>query len=62
MTNLNAKNWILGNSTQSEFYLQKFNLFSRKNVTKCPLNKPYVLKNTSECTNCQGDLLFELSS
>lgn len=62
MTNLNAKNWILGNTTQSDFYLKKFNLFSTTNVTKCPLDKPYVLNNTKICTNCNGDLLFELSS
>ena len=62
MTNLNSNNWILGNTTQSDFYLNKFNLFTTANVTKCPLDKPFVLNGTKDCTNCKGDLLFELSS
>lgn len=62
MTNLNAQNWITGNATQSDYYLSKFNLFSTSNVNKCPLDQPYVLNGTKNCTNCQGDLLFELSS
>ena len=32
-----------------------FNYMLENNVTACPLDKPFVIKGTTECVNCEGD-------
>jgi len=37
ISNLNASNWIYGDMTESEYYMNLFNITSCHNVTKCPI-------------------------
>ena len=55
ISNLNSPNWVYGNTTDSMYYLELFNQTAGKNVTKCPIDMPFVIKNTSECTVCPSE-------
>lgn len=62
ISNLNNTNWIFGNTTQAEYYLNLFKFMTSNNVTNCPASAPYVLNGTKNCSQCSGATpLFDIS-
>lgn len=63
ISNLNNSNWIYGNTTQSQYYLNLFQLITSNNVTNCPASAPFVLAGTTNCSNCYDPTpLFDVST
>lgn len=60
--NLNAKNWIFGNTTEDQYKMEVFASSIKYNLTDCPLEKPYVHPLTKDCFNCPEGLTFNLGT
>ena len=52
ISNLKADNWVYGNQTEVDYYLHLFNKTAGRNVTKCPIDAPFVMIDTTDCTAC----------
>lgn len=60
--NLNADNWIYGNTTADKYRLDIFADTIRYNQTSCPIDRPYVNYVTKLCFNCPVGLVFNLGT
>lgn len=58
--NLNAPNWVYGNTTQQQYRLQIFATSIKYNLTSCPLSEPFVNSQTLLCFDCPNDANFSL--
>ena len=58
--NLNAPNWVYGNTTEQQYRLQVFATSIKYNLTSCPLSEPYVNSQTLQCFDCPVDANFSL--
>lgn len=62
ISNLNSANWVFGNTTQTQYFLNLFQYMTSNNVTNCPLATPYVLSNTTNCSVCPAETpIFDIS-
>lgn len=52
ITNLQGGNWVLGNLTLNDYYLQRFKITTSQNTSLCPEQTPYVLKGKTICEQC----------
>ena len=62
ITNIKSDNWVYGNLTEVEFAVKLFSYMAAHNVTACPLEAPFVLKGSEDCSNCSEEApYFDLS-
>lgn len=53
----------MGNQTIDQYTDKLFNFLTHNNVTKCPLETPYVRKSDNQCINCTDpNPIFDLYS
>jgi hypothetical protein len=52
ISNMGVFNWIYGNISSSDYYIRLFNTVTSNNVTICPESAPFVLVNTTYCSQC----------
>lgn len=51
----------MGNQTIDEFNKELFKFVTNNNVTKCPIETPFLKVSDSKCVNCTGDKpIFDL--
>lgn len=63
ITNLQGGNWVLGNLTLNDYYMQRFKITAAQNTALCPLATPYVLKGKTICEQCPiATPIFSLDS
>ena len=63
VSNLTNPNWVYGNSTPDQQRIDYFKEITSNNVTFCPEQTPFVLKNTTNCSKCpQNTPYFDVSS
>lgn len=58
--NLQTENWFYGGLDTMDYKLQKFELSTKYNLTSCPLEDPFVDKETDECMHCEDGEMFSL--
>ena len=46
------ENWVYGNISSAEYYIQLFKFITTHNVTTCPTSAPFVLANSTKCSPC----------
>ena len=52
ISNLDARNWVLGNLTLQGYYSKRFDITTKQNTVQCPVSTPYVLKGKKDCEQC----------
>ena len=61
ISNLNASNWIMGNQTVDNYTMNLYNFITTNNVTKCPIETPFLRRSDVKCINCTSDKpIFDL--
>ena len=55
ISNIEANNWIFGTFDEGQLFSQLFGDITANNVTKCPLATPFVLANTTSCSQCPSN-------
>jgi hypothetical protein len=60
--NLQAKNWVYGNITATQYKYQVFADSIKYNLTNCPISKPYVNPLTLICFQCPNGMNFSLGA
>ena len=52
ISNLTAPNWVYGNISSAEYYIRMFKFITTHNITSCPETAPFVLANSTQCSQC----------
>jgi hypothetical protein len=54
ISNLGVSNWMYGNISSANYYIRFIKILTDNNVTLCPNNTPFVLANTTYCSQCSN--------
>ena len=63
VSNLNAdQQYIFGNTTELDYYVNQLNTLQGVNISKCPVETPWILKGETECSACPEETpIFDVS-
>lgn len=63
IANLDANNWVLGNTTLDEYYSKRFEIVKNSNTSQCPIATPFVFQGSNDCQACpESTPIFSLSN